>query len=89
MFNQCLTKSVKIIFNYHHVNRLMLLISDPGGTRTPNRQNRNLLFYPIELRSQKAANLVNILGFIDIVLDLKIKSNLSLFSLAKSYKMHL
>lgn len=23
---------------------------DPGGTRTPNRQNRNLLFYPIELR---------------------------------------
>ncbi len=24
---------------------------DSGGTRTPNRQNRNLLFYPIELRS--------------------------------------
>ncbi len=26
-------------------------LCDSGGTRTPNRQNRNLLFYPIELRS--------------------------------------
>ena len=25
---------------------------DPGGIRTPNQQNRNLPFYPIELRSQ-------------------------------------
>ena len=25
-------------------------ISDPGGTRTPNRQIRNLLLYPVELR---------------------------------------
>ena len=29
------------------------LTSDPGGTRTPNRQSRNLIFYPIELRSHK------------------------------------
>ena len=29
------------------------LISDPGGTRTHNHQNRNLAFYPIELRDQK------------------------------------
>ena len=27
-------------------------ISDSEGTRTPNQQNRNLPFYPIELRSQ-------------------------------------
>ena len=29
-----------------------LLKCDPGGIRTHNLQNRNLLFYPIELRSQ-------------------------------------
>ena len=23
--------------------------SDLGGTRTPNRQSRNLIFYPVEL----------------------------------------
>ena len=28
-------------------------VSDSGGTRTPNQQNRNLPFYPIELRSQR------------------------------------
>jgi hypothetical protein len=27
-------------------------VSDPEGTRTPNFQNRNLTFYPIELRDQ-------------------------------------
>ncbi|GEM_PF-6588817 len=26
------------------------ILSDPGGTRTHNLQNRNLTFYPIELR---------------------------------------
>ena len=26
--------------------------SDPGGIRTPSRQSRNLIFYPVELRSQ-------------------------------------
>ena len=26
-------------------------ICDPGGIRTPNRQSRNLIFYPVELRS--------------------------------------
>lgn len=30
---------------------LPLLFSDSGGTRTPNLQNRNLTFYPVELRS--------------------------------------
>lgn len=28
-------------------NNLSAAFSDPGGTRTPNRQNRNLLFYPL------------------------------------------
>ena len=27
--------------------------SDPGGTRTHNHQNRNLAFYPIELRDHE------------------------------------
>ena len=31
---------------------IRLLISAPEGIRTPNQQNRNLLFYPIELRVQ-------------------------------------
>ena len=31
--------------------------SDPGGTRTPNRQNRNLLFYPLNYEAGKPANL--------------------------------
>ncbi len=26
--------------------------SDRGGVRTPNPQSRNLIFYPVELRSQ-------------------------------------
>ena len=30
-----------------------LRFCDPGGIRTPNQQNRNLSFYPIELRSRK------------------------------------
>ena len=32
---------------------------DSGGTRTPNRQNRNLLFYPIELRSHRVCKISN------------------------------
>ncbi len=28
------------------------LSGDPEGIRTPNQQNRNLSFYPVELRSQ-------------------------------------
>ncbi len=27
------------------------LLGDPGETRTPNPQSRNLIFYPIELRN--------------------------------------
>ncbi len=27
--------------------------SDLGGTRTPNRQSRNLIFYPVELLGLK------------------------------------
>lgn len=27
-------------------------LSDPGGSRTHNQQNRNLSFYPVELRDQ-------------------------------------
>ena len=35
------------------VNKLIgFLISDREGIRTPNPQSRNLIFYPIELRSQ-------------------------------------
>jgi hypothetical protein len=34
-------------------NRNSNLSSDSGGIRTPNQQNRNLSFYPIELRSLK------------------------------------
>lgn len=29
-------------------------VGDPGGIRTPNQQNRNLSFYPIELRGRYA-----------------------------------
>ncbi len=29
----------------------MALAGDPGRIRTPNPQSRNLIFYPIELRS--------------------------------------
>lgn len=32
---------------------LNFLHGDPGGIRTPNRQSRNLIFYPVELRGQK------------------------------------
>lgn len=35
------------------------LLCDPGGTRTPNQQSRNLSFYPIELRSQNGAQRYN------------------------------
>ena len=28
-------------------------IRDPGGIQTPNPQSRNLMFYSVELRSQK------------------------------------
>ena len=28
--------------------------SDLGGTRTPNRQSRNLIFYPVELLGLKS-----------------------------------
>ena len=31
--------------------------SDPGGIRTPNQQNRNLSFYPVELRSQSGCKI--------------------------------
>ncbi len=34
-----------------------LRFCDPGGIRTPNQQNRNLSFYPIELRSRKRAQI--------------------------------
>ncbi len=30
-----------------------MIFGDPGGTRTHNHQNRNLAFYPIELRDQE------------------------------------
>jgi hypothetical protein len=30
----------------------LLFIRDRGGVRTPNPQSRNLIFYPIELRSR-------------------------------------
>ena len=30
--------------------------SDLGGTRTPNRQSRNLIFYPVELLGLKCKN---------------------------------
>gem|GEM_PF-5333260 len=33
-------------------------ISDSEGIRTPNQQNRNLPFYPIELRSQSLAKII-------------------------------
>jgi hypothetical protein len=35
-------------------------IGDPGGVRTHNLQNRNLIFYPVELRDQYFAK---VLGF--------------------------
>ena len=35
------------------VNKLIgFLISDREGIRTPNPQSRNLIFYPVELRSR-------------------------------------
>ena len=30
---------------------------DPGGTRTPNPQNRNLIFYPLNYEASIRANL--------------------------------
>lgn len=33
------------------------LFSDPGGIRTPNQQNRNLSFYPVELRGRWGAKI--------------------------------
>lgn len=34
-------------------------ISEPGGIRTPNQQNRNLSFYPVELRVQLFFQIIN------------------------------
>ncbi len=35
------------------------LKSDSGGIRTPNRQSRNLIFYPVELRSHKSKDIAS------------------------------
>ena len=35
-----------------------MVLCDPGGIRTPNRQSRNLIFYPVELRSQKHKDII-------------------------------
>ncbi len=32
---------------------------DLGGIRTPNRQSRNLIFYPVELLSQSTKVIIN------------------------------
>ena len=34
------------------------LFCDPGGIRTPNHQSRNLIFYPVELRSQECKYII-------------------------------
>ena len=34
------------------INKNHMVFSDRGGVRTPNPQSRNLIFYPIELRSR-------------------------------------
>ncbi len=46
-------------YNFHKKNIIFPGFSDSGGTRTPNLQNRNLLFYPIELRSQQVSKVNN------------------------------
>ncbi len=40
----------------------MMAFCDSGRIRTLNRQSRNLIFYPVELRSQYFANILLILG---------------------------
>ena len=45
-----------IIYKYSYGESEKLLLkknSDLGGTRTPNRQSRNLIFYPVELLGLK------------------------------------
>lgn len=34
---------------------------DPGGTRTPNFQNRNLTFYPLNYGTRNSANIQRII----------------------------
>ena len=45
------TKPNETIKSVNCYQILHLLFSDSGGTRTPNHQSRNLIFYPVELRS--------------------------------------
>ncbi len=42
-----------------------MVFSDRGGVRTPNPQSRNLIFYPIELRSRIPAQAGIFLYFYD------------------------
>lgn len=44
-------------------NLLTSFLSDPGGTRTPNRQNRNLLFYPLNYEAVQAAKIQPFIEF--------------------------
>ena len=47
----CRVQNALLIYEKRRSSRRF---SDPGGIRTPNQQNRNLSFYPIELRGRFA-----------------------------------
>lgn len=46
--------------------------SDPGGTRTPNLQNRNLIFYPLNYGAIKAAKIQPFSNYLTLYLFLPV-----------------